>query len=59
MITCSTPTQSKEPRMARKNAPTPSEVARLRAELEGRSTAKGETKPFVAHGGKPPAPPRK
>jgi hypothetical protein len=34
-------------------------VKRLRAELEGSAKAERETKPFVAHGGKPPAPPRK
>lgn len=33
------------------------DVANLRAELEGRKAPKRETKPFVAHGGKPPAPP--
>jgi hypothetical protein len=34
-------------------------VVNLRAELEGRQASSRETKPFVAHGGKPPAPPEK
>ena len=29
----------------------------LRAELDGRVERKAFTKPFVAHGGKPPSPP--
>lgn len=43
--------------MARKQADLKDTVARLKAELEGRAKAKRETKPFVAHGGKPPSPP--
>ena len=37
----------------------PKAVAQLRAELEGRTAPRRETTPFVAHGGKPPSPPRK